>query len=227
MRGRFPLFVFAGLALVSLAGCRADVEVAIEVDESGQGQVGVRAELDSAASERIGDLSEFVTADDLREAGWTVSADNQTVSAIKQVRSPAEIELAIAELSGPTGPFSDLNFRRSTTFARTVVEVGGFVDLTEGMAAFGDEQLKQLTGSVTGVDVPDNAVRLSLAVNLPGQETSNAPGPGTRWALPWGVVTPVNAESTDVNVLGLGGVAVAVAAVLILIGVAVRRFVPR
>ena len=223
MRGRFPLFLFAGFVLVSLVGCRADVEVAIEVDESGQGEVSVEVELDEAAAERIGDLSEFVASDDLRAAGWDVSAGERTLEVRKPVNSPADIDLAVAELSGPAGPFADLNFDRNVTFARTEVEVGGFVDLSEGMAAFGDEELRQLTGSVTGVDVPVDAVRLSLAVDLPGQETSNAPGPGTRWALPMGAVTPINAESTDVNVLGLGGVAVAVLAALVLIAAAVRR----
>ena len=227
MRGRFPLFFFAGFALVSLVGCRADVEVAIEVDESGRGTVAVVAELDEAAADRMGDLSQLVAADDLRAAGWDVVAGERKVEVKKPVDSPAEIEVAIAELSGPAGPFADLNFDRNTTFARTEVEFGGFVDLSEGMAAFGDEELKQLTGSVSGVDVPVEAVRLSLAVDLPGAETSNAPGPGTRWALPWGAVTPINAESTDVNVLGLGGVAVAVGAGLILIGAVVRRFLPR
>ena len=223
MRGRFPLFFFAGLALVSLAGCRADVEIGIEVDESGRGEVGVAVELDQAAAERVGDLSQFIAADDLRDAGWDVVAGERTVEVTKAVDSPAEIEVAIDELSGPGGPFAGLTFDRTTTFARTVVEVGGSVDLSQGMASFGDDELKKLTGSVTGVDVPVDAVRLSLAVDLPGQETSDAPGPGTRWPLPLGVVTPVHAESTDVNVLGLGGVAVALAAALVLVGSLVRR----
>lgn len=224
MRGRLRVVFFAALALISLVGCQADVEVGIEVDESGQGQVEVTGELDDAAAERVGDLSQLIAADDLREAGWTVRSDERTVTVTKQVRSPGDIEIAIAELSGPDGPFADLTFERTTTFARTVVEVAGSVDLSDGMAAFGDDDLKQLTGSVTGVDVPAEALRLSLAVELPGQETSNAPGPGTRWALPLGGVTPISAESTDVNVVGLTGVAVAVAAGLVLLGAALRRF---
>lgn len=229
MRGRLRVFLFVrvlsfgGLALVLLGGCQADVEVGIEVDESGHGQVGVTAQLDDPAAERIGDLSEIIAADDLREAGWTVRADERAVSVTKRVRSPSDIEVAIAELSGLDGPFADLTFNRATTFARTVVEVAGSVDLSEGVAAFGDDELERLTGSATGIDIPADALRLSLAVDLPGQETSNAPGPGTRWALPIGVVTPVSAESTDVNVLGLVAVAVAVAAGLVLIGAAIRR----
>ena len=225
MRGRLRVLFFGGLglALVSLAGCRADIEVAIEVDESGHGEVGVTAELDEAAARRIGDLSEFIAADDLRQAGWSVRADERTVSVTKPVRSPVEIELAIAELSGPDGPFAGLSFDRTTTFARTVVEVAGSVDLSEGVAAFGDDELRQLTGSATGVDLPDDALRLSLAVDLPGQETSDAPGPGTRWALPLGVVTPISAQATDVNGIGLAGVAVAVAAAMGLLAVGLTR----
>ena len=205
------------------------MEVAIEVDESGDGHVSAWAQLDEAASERIGDLSEFIAADDLREASWIVRADDRKVEVAKRVGSPADIEVAIAELSGPDGPFAGLSFDRTTTFARTVVEVAGSVDLSEGVAAFGDDELERLTGSVTGVDIPDDALRLSLVINLPGRGTSNArigsdaPDPTPRWALPLGVVTPVSAESTDVNVLGLGGVAVAVVAALVLIGTLVRR----
>lgn len=140
------------------------------------------------------------------------------MTAVRDVDSPAQLERAIEDLSGPQGPFSGLAFSRRQTFARTTVEVTGSVNLTRGMAAFGDDELQALTGSVTGVDLEPDALALSLEVELPGRQQE--------WSLPVGEVTPVEVQSTDVNALGLTGVGVAVAAALVLVWAGVRRLRP-
>ena len=222
MRGR--VLALALVALVSLAGCQTTAEVAVEVDETGAGVVAVRVELDDAAAARVGDLSGLVAAEDLEAAGWRVSIAERRVLAEKDVESVAEVDHALDAL-GPS--FGGLAFQRRQTFARTVVGVAGSVDLSQGMATFGDEDLRQITGSVTGVDLPPQALDLALTIDLPGEETSNAAGPGTRWELPFGIVTPIEAESTDVNLLGLLAVGVAVVCAVGLLWAAVRRLVSR
>lgn len=206
-----------------LAGCRTTAEVAIDLDETGRGNVTVAVELDDAAAQRVGDLTELVAADDLQDAGWQISVSERRVLARKPVSSQDELDLALAELGRP---FSGLSFERRQTFARTSVAVMGSVDLSQGLAAFGDEELQRLTGSVTGVDVPPEALELALRVDLPGEETANATGPETRWELPLGTVTPVEAESTDVNIEGLMAAGVAAACAVVLLVLLLSRFRP-
>ena len=220
MRGRFPPLVFlsALLALFCLGGCRTTAEISIDVDEAGAGQIAVAAELDAPAAQRVGDLTGLVAADDLRDAGWQISVSERRVLARKAVDSPDDLARAIGELGRP---FSDLSFERRQTFARTSVALGGRVDLSGGVADFGDEELQRITGSVTGVDLPPDALSLSLRVDLPGEEATNAAGSTARWELPLGAVTPVEAESTDVNIVGLMGAGVAAASAVALLAVLV------
>ena len=220
MRGRFPPLAFGLLALLVTGGCRTTAEITLDVDEAGRGGVTVAVELDDAAAARVGDLSGLVAADDLRDAGWEISVAERRVLARKSVRSPDELDTALDELGRP---FAGLSFERRQTFARTSVAVAGSVDLARGVSEFGDEELQRLTGSATGVDVPPEALELSLRVDLPGEETSNGEEGAARWSLALGVVTAIEAESTDVNVVGLTGVGVAAAcAVTLLVMLAVR-----
>lgn len=220
MRGRFPPLLFGAMALLMLGACETAAEVAIELDETGTGRVAVQVELDDAAAARVGDLGGLVAAADLEAAGWRVAVADRRVLAEKKVQSAVEVSRAFEEL-GPA--FAGLRFDRRQSFARTEVEVSGSVDLSPGMAAFGDEDLKKVTGSVTGVDLPPEALALSLTVDLPGDEKTNATGPGSRWELPLGAVTPIDAESTDVNLVGLMGVGVALLCGLVLVLALVMR----
>ena len=217
MRRRLLL---GAVALVVLSGCQAAGEVSIDVDEAGRGHVAVAVELDDAAAARVGDLTGLVAADDLKDAGWQVSVAERRVLARKAVGSSQELRGALEELGGS---FSGLSFERRQTFARTSVAVRGSVDLSQGVASFGDEELQRLTGSVTGVDLPPQALKLSLRVDLPGEETANAAGRVARWDLPLGVVTPVEAESTDLNIVGLMGAGVAAACGIALLLLLVSR----
>lgn len=223
MRGRFPPLLFGAIALLLLGACETAAQVAIELDETGAGHVAVHVELDDAAAARVGDLGGLVAAADLEAAGWRVVVAERRVLAEKKVQSAVEVNRAFEEL-GPA--FAGLRFDRRQSFARTEVEVSGSVDLSSGIAVFGDEDLKKITGSLTGVDLPPEALALSLTVDLPGDEKTNATGPGTRWDLPMGAVTPIDAESTDVNFVGLIGVGVAVLCGLLLVVVLVRSVRP-
>lgn len=223
MRGRFPPLVFGVIALVVFAGCQTTAEVSIELDETGAGSVAVQVELDDAAAQRVGDLGGMVAAEDLEAAGWRVAPTERRIRAEKKVRSAAEVDQALNELGRP---FAGLAFHRRQAFVRTTVELSGQVDLSQGMAVFGDEDLRRVTGSATGVDLPPETLALSLTVDLPGDEVANTTGPDTKWDLPMGVVTAVEAESTDVNVLGLSAVAVSVLAALVLLVALVRRLRP-
>lgn len=215
MGHRFPplaRLATAALILGALSGCQAGVRVALDLDDAAAGTVEVRVSLDEAARERVGDLSEFVDSTGLAAAGWLVDADKGTATAHRQVSGPADVEAALADLTGAGGPFSGLRVSREGGFLRTTTEIRGRVDFRRGLAAFGDDGLTRLTGSPIGVDAPASVLALSMKVDLDGRQTTNAPGGGSTWTLPLGQVTEIRAESTDVNLLGVGGAGIALLA---------------
>lgn len=219
------MFRLSGLLLVLLAlgACRAEALVELEVNENGVGRMAATVTLDEAAAEKVGDLAEFIAADDLKAAGWRVEASADRVSINRPVNGPADINAAFDELTGPDGPFGALEFRRDQGFVSTRTALSGRVDLTAGLAAFGDAGLTEITGSATGVDAPASVLGLTLAVQLPGEEKVNVASGRASWPLPVGETTEVRAESVDVNWLGLGAAAVAVGAGLTLVVVGLRR----
>ena len=220
-----PFFRLLGLLLVLLAlgACRAEALVELEVNENGVGRMAATVTLDEAAAEKVGDLAEFIAADDLKAAGWRVESSEKRVSISRPVNGPNDINAAFDELTGPDGPFGALEFRRDQGFVSTRTALSGRVDLTAGLAAFGDAGLTEITGSATGVDAPASVLGLTLAVQLPGEEKVNAASGRATWLLPLGQVTEVKAESVDVNWLGLGAATVALLAGAALVAVGLRR----
>jgi hypothetical protein len=210
------------LVWLAAAGCQATATVRVEVDEAAAGTVSVRVELDDEAVAKVGSLTDFVAADDLRSAGWEVSVGEREVTARRSVRGPAELDAALASLTGADGPFGGLEFRRDDGLLNTRSRIEGSVDLTKGLAAFGDEGLTQITGSPIGVDAPASVLRLALEIDLPGQEEANGEGERGRWELPLGQRTAVEAESTDLNWLRMVGAGAALLATAVLVGLAIQ-----
>lgn len=214
--------MLAPLLLVLLGACRAEALVQLEVDEAGVGFLTATLSLDEAAAEKVGDLGGYVAAEDLRAAGWTVTSSADRVSIRRPVDGPGDVNAAFDALTGAGGPFAGLEFDRDQGFVSTRTSLSGEVDLSRGLAAFGDEGLTRLTGSPIGVDAPDSVLGLTLAVELPGNEEVDAAGGRASWPLPLGQKTEIRAESVDLNWLGLGSAAVAVLAALALLVAGLR-----
>lgn len=199
---RVPAALAVGLAVLVLSACQVHTAVGIDVDASGAGVVRVGVGLDREAARRVPNLAADLRVDDLRAAGWRVTgprreADGRLwVRAAKPFSSPAEAARVVAEVSGAAGPFRDFAVVRRAGFWRTRTEVRGTVDLTGGVEAFGDEDLRRrLGGSSLGAPAEVLERRLGAAlermftvqvdVRLPGEVTdANAPlvsGGGARW----------------------------------------------
>ncbi len=247
---RFRLAALVVLIVLGTGACRVDTQVGIVVNENGSGTVTVRVGFDDDALRRAPTLLQDLRTDDLKNAGWIVTAptkgsDNLTyVSASKNFADPVEASKVLAEIAGPNGPFRDFAITRSRSFAKTKFTFKGTVDLTAGLESFSDSELAaQLDGKPLGDDLQaiqdrigeplDTAFQFHVLVQLPGHVTSNATIQATNGAI-WQPKlsdtqpTKLAASSTAirwVTVIATGVAIVAGLAVLVL--VALRLVVGR
>jgi hypothetical protein len=183
--------ILAAFVVLCLSACQATVRIAVDVGPTGAGTVSVTASFDHDATVAFPDLAQMLQTADLAQAGWRIQgpapaaggATSLVVS--KSFATPAEAAEVLGELSGPTGPFRDLNVVRNTSVGGTTTAFSGTVDLTCGVACFGDAQLSQTLGANLGFDPaklqeagidPAQLVTFQVAVRLPGAlQSSNAP----------------------------------------------------
>lgn len=186
---RARLLVLALVVLASASACRADVTVAVDADDDGSGTVGVEVVLDAEAVERLDGVDSLETGD-LVEAGWVVS-DPESLDdggarlvATKTFADPAELSVVLGEISGPSGPYSQLGLVVEDSFGRSRLRFEGVLDGSVGVEAFADPDLAAaLDGLPFGTDLgaleaelgapPGSFVTLDLAVALPGEVTES------------------------------------------------------
>ncbi|MDP8936507.1 MAG: hypothetical protein M3O23_02025 [Actinomycetota bacterium] len=171
----------AVVLLVAGTGCQATLAAGVDVRPDGSGTVGAGLGLDAAALREVGDLAAVLRVDDLRQAGWEVEGpkpedDGLTwVRASKSFADPPEAERAMAQLSGPDGPFRDFRLTRAGSLLRIRTGFTGTVDLTRGLAGLVDPDLLERLGGDPGLDALTSALRVEVAADLPGKIRSNAP----------------------------------------------------
>ncbi len=94
-----------------LLGCRADLEVVIDVEADGSGEVTVVATFDDEVVAAVPDLDRIVRFDDARAAGWSVDvapgATELVVTLGKPFASIDQLAPVLMELDGPEGLFED------------------------------------------------------------------------------------------------------------------------
>ena len=235
------------LALVLVAACQMDVEVGIDVESDGAGQVRVGVALDEEAARQVPQLADQLEVDDLVAAGWTVTGpavekDGRTwVRATKPFATPEEAASVLEQVSGPDGPFHDFRIDRSRSFWAETWHLVGGVDLTGGLAGFSDDALRQrLDGASFGATDAElvrragqplaQAVRFRVEASLPGAVTSNGPvdvDGRAVWQPVLGEKTTLVARSRALDgrrTAALTVVALAGIALLVLVG---RRLVHR
>lgn len=172
------------VALVLLAGCQVDLEVTIDVADDGSGVVTVAVGLDDDALARVPDLAEQLRSDDLVAAGWTVGEleerDGRTwVRATKPFEDPTQLQAVLDEITGPDAFFQEFTLERTHSFGATSYELTGTVDLSGGLATFGDEDLAAALdgdpfgGNIAQIEAEEGKpatemVSVAVAVNLPG-----------------------------------------------------------
>jgi len=202
----------AVLVVLVAAACQVQVATTVSVAADGSGTVTQAVGFDAAALARVGDLRQQVRATDLEAAGWTVddpvTEDGTTwVRAHHDFADADEANLVLAQLSGPDGPYRDLVVTRTSSALSTTTEVSGTMDLSAGVAMFGDPQLTQSLGGdgsgglVARIEAEegrpaDEMVDVAITVDLPGADETvqGALGSGPQ---------PIDVSSSENHVLSL------------------------
>ena len=162
------------LAALLLTGCKVDARVAIEAESDGTGDVTATVNLDEAAAGEVGALDERVMVDDLRDAGWTVTVGERSISATKRYEHPDEASVLLQEIGGPL--VSRARVTRDASFAKTTTEIDVEFDVTEGLQAFADAALEEQLGGLPGGFDP-KGLSLLLSAKAPGDATETAEVP--------------------------------------------------
>jgi hypothetical protein len=199
--------VGAALSLLVLTGCQVHTQISINETAPGHGVVGVSVSLDQSAVAAIGGapaLAAQVQDADLVAAGWKVTGpvpgpgSTTVVSASHEFTSAAQASALVAELAG-SGPAGNRPFRLSLTqrhgFWRTDTALTGTVDLSCGVACFGDSGLTSALGFPTGVNPgslaaaagerPDQVFTFSVDARLRGSLVSTNGVSSSDGALQW------------------------------------------
>lgn len=149
---RLPTLVLVALAAVVVAGCQVRTDVELVVDRDGSGSVAVTVTLDREAAAQVPNLAAQLRVEDLRRAGWRLSAPRRTatggivISASKPFGRAEQAGAVLDELAGKGGPFRGFEVSRSHSFARTSWAARGTVDLQRGLASFSDRRITALLG---------------------------------------------------------------------------------
>jgi len=233
MRVRLRLSVMAAVLLLAGTGCRVTLATGVVVRPDGSGTVRAGLGLDAEALREVGDLGALLRVDDLRQAGWEVEGpetedDGLTwVRASKPFDDSREAERAMAQLSGPDGPFRDFRLTHSSSLLRTRTSFSGTVDLTRGLAGLSDPDLaERLGGADPGLEDLSRAVRVEVSAGLPGRIRSNAPttsGGRAVWTPEPGSRVTLEAQADLRRLAPLVAGLVAVLAVLATLVLVVRR----
>ncbi len=245
MSRRFLPVLVALLAWAATA-CHVTIAAGIDVARDGSGRVTAGVGLDADALQEVGDPSTALRVDDIRRAGWEVEGPKKEddgltwVRASKPFADPEQAAAAMAELTGPDGPFRDLRLVRTKSLTRSKTTFTGTLDLSGGLGGLSDPDLTTALGDVElGLDVEGlrrrfgDALARTLTVQftagLPGKVTTNAPGHDggrARWSPELGQTARMEASSEALRInpaIPIGAAAAVVVLAVALVVVLRRR----
>lgn len=183
-----------GLLLVSvvlLAGCKVDARVDVTLRADGSGTVGARLTLDADAVRRLtthAPLAEAIPLDDLRDAGWDVSAwkpasgGGDSITLTHDFVGQADLARRLTDLAGPNGALRDPRITRTRGWFGAEDEIAVTVDLRNLSAGVrSDAELAaRLQAAGLDVDALDAQLRAELADALHVTVAVHAPGGSSR-----------------------------------------------
>lgn len=175
--------------VVLLAACKADVNVDIALRDDGSGTVRVRVALDAEAVNKLtpfAPLERAVPLDDLRQAGWHVSAwakntgGGAALTLSHDFAGQAELERLLSDLA-PPGTFARTHVERRRGLLRSRDELETDVDLRNVAAGVKADATLATNLRAAGVDVDTldsqltkqlrDALTVELAVHAPDGTT--------------------------------------------------------
>jgi len=213
------LLLFA-LALALTTGCQVRVTGGIDVDPGGGGTVRAGLGLDAEALATVGDINAALRVDDLRQAGWRIDGPHKEDDGLTWIRlsrpvsDTREAVTALAQLSGPEGPFRNLTVSSTHTLFRNRTSLSGAVDLSGGLTGLADADLLSKLGGGLPLDLEglrkeygtdlDRVVQVSFEARLPGSVDANSKEKAKGrlvWRPALGQRLPIQAAAKGLNVL--------------------------
>lgn len=245
---RRSLPVLVALLAWSATACHVTLAAGVDVARDGSGRVTAGIGLDADALKELGDPATALRVDDLRQAGWLVEGPRKEDDGLTWVRAsrpfadPEQAAAAMAELSGPDGPFRDFRIVRTKSLTRSRTTFTGTVDLSRGLAGLSDPELATTLGDVDlGLDLEGlrrrfgdqlaRTVTVQVTAGLPGDVTTNAPerdGGRALWSPELGQTVQMEATSEALRInpaipIAAGAAVVGLAGVLLFVVVRRRR----
>jgi hypothetical protein len=193
--------------IVTLAACRVESVVTLNVKPNGSGTVAVVTTANAAVVAAIPNLAEQLALDDLKTAGWEISDVVSTedgklqVRVAKQFATPDEATLILNELSAEYGPFRNMSLVREGKDTDSSWTLNGDLQVTGGLNAFADSALVALIGGApfedalveSGQDI-GQAVGITFKAVLPGDVVSTT-GLDEAGTLRWNVAFDGSTQS--------------------------------
>ena len=185
--------------VVTLAACRVESVVTLNVKPNGSGTVAVVSTANAAVVAAVPNLTEQLAFDDLEAAGWDISDFATTDEGELQVRvskgfnTPEEATAILNQLSAEFGPFRNMSLTREGKDTDSTWTLNGEMQVTGGLNAFADSALVDLIGGApfedalakSGQDI-GQAVGISFKAMLPGEVVSTT-GLNEAGVLRWNV----------------------------------------
>jgi hypothetical protein len=169
--------------LLVLSACEVQVDVLVDVEEDGSGEVTVAVGLDEGAVARVGDPASRVRTEDLAAAGWQLEEPEERdgvvwLQASKPFANPDDLDLVLDEVAAGE-VFGDFGWESTETDSEITRRLTGAVDLSGGTAVFSDEAVAALLdgdpygGNLEVIEAEEgrpveDMVTMTLRVQVPG-----------------------------------------------------------
>ena len=188
------------LAIVTLAACRVDAVVTLDVGQNGAGTITINMIADKEVIDQTPNLTSDLRFADAQSAGWIVTGPDATADGGAQVSishgfsNDAQATTLLSQLSGVFGPFKQMTLVRSGKDTDSTFNLDGILQVDGGLAAFADPTLlKTLGAEPFAINLKQaeldlgKAMTLDFVATLPGeieQTTGTATQNTVRWRVP-------------------------------------------
>lgn len=198
---RLRFFGLIGAALLLLTGCKVDIRIDVNAEDTGAGTIQVTVDADNVLVTMVPGLANDVRYEDLVASGWTIEGPIQVNNGGLRIilryafESPAEATWALNQINGPSGPLVQAELKRTVNGRQVATTLDATAQVIGGLEAFSDAALTAAIGETPWlgtarkleIENPAQALSITLVARLPGEikkTTGSESGGGVVWTIP-------------------------------------------
>lgn len=213
-RARFRILAAFLLCIVLLSSCEIAVDIGIDVEDDGSGNVAVNVRADEdAVADGPSNLEDMLRLQDLEDAGWVITGPEEdqgeiSVRAEKGFSRPDQLQGVLDEITGVNGMFSNFELTSESEFAQSEFAIVGDIDLGQREDLFNDDEITELLdGNPLGKPLADylpdgqtldDVVPITVSVRLPGEGAENSRSEAT-FSPQFADAAPTRVQLSTVN----------------------------